>query len=505
MLVASHEGLAWSSIRNQVDRASTATVEMGGTLREVLTQAYYWLAAELTTILGFALAIIFIAHLLRQKRSPASTVAWLLVVVLIPYVGVPLYIFFGGRKLRRMAARKSPVYAGGAQRTAPAIDLDTERLLRSFGIPEARTGNRVDILETGEEAFARMRELIEEARHSIYITTFILGDDDVGRAFLDDLARKAGEGLVVRLLLDDVGSWWLRRRRLTPLLNAGGRAAYFMPMVHLPFRGRANLRNHRKLLIVDGRAAIAGGMNLTASYIGPLPDPRRWRDLAIAVEGPAVDDLEWLFRSDWRFTTGEDLPPNSRRVARPPSAPETPGAAGSTVQVVASGPDVAGDALYESLLSLIFFARTRVWIVTPYFVPDEMLVRALVLATRRGVDVRLIVPWKSNHPITDFAREGYIRELYEAGAEVLLYRPTMLHAKAVLFDDRLAVIGSANMDNRSLFLNYEVALYVFDADRAREVARWIERLAGGCTIYEPRPGGAREVAENVFRLLAPLL
>lgn len=471
-------------------------------MREILTQAYYWISAELTTLLGFALAVVFIAYIIRQKRSPASTLAWLLVVVLMPYVGVPLYIFFGGRKMSRMAAGKTPVYAGLAHRAAPALDLDAERLLRSFGVPEAKPGNAVEILETGEEAFTRILELIDEARSTLHVTTFILADDESGRAVLEALTRKAAEGVSVRLLLDDVGSWWLRRRTLAPLLKAGGRAAYFMPMFHLPFRGRANLRNHRKLVIADGREAVAGGMNLAASYIGLLPDPRRWRDLAVAVEGPAVADLEWLFRSDWKFATGEALA--DLRAApgfdRPPTKSD-----GARVQVVASGPDVEGDPLYESLLSLIFFARRRVWIVTPYFVPDEMLVRSLVLATRRGVDVRLILPLRSNHPITDYAREAYIRELYEAGAEVLLYRPTMLHAKAVLFDDRLTVIGSANMDNRSMFLNYEVALYLFDEPRAADVARWIERLAAGCTVYEPKPGGLREIAENVVRLFAPLL
>ncbi|WP_068418067.1 cardiolipin synthase [Planctomyces sp. SH-PL62] len=478
-------------------------------MHDVLTKAYYWIVAELTTLLGFGLAIVFVAYLLRQKRSPASTLAWLLVIVLAPYVGVPLYILFGGRKMIRMAARKAPVYVGTAQRSSPSIDSDTERLLRSYGVPEARAGNHVAIMETGEESYARLMELIDEARSTIYITTFILGDDEVGRALISALARKAERGVLVRLLLDDVGSWWLRRKRLAPLTRAGGRVAYFMPMLHLPFRGRANLRNHRKLAVADGRWALAGGMNLTSAYMGPLPDHQRWRDLSIVVEGPAVEDLEWLFRSDWKFATGENVPAGRRRAAmgnpealRPPVQPSS---GGTTVQVVASGPDVDGDPLFESLLSLIFFARKRIWIVTPYFVPDDMLVRALVLAVRRGVDVRLIVPWKSNHPIADLAREGYIRELYEAGTEILLYRPTMLHAKAVLFDDRLTIIGSPNMDNRSLFLNYEVALYVFALDRVAEVARWIEQLAAGCTYYEPKRGGTREIAENVLRLFAPLL
>lgn len=473
---------------------------------EFLSSSAYWVLPELTALLGFLLALVFFAHLIRQKRSPSSTIAWLLAVVLVPYIGVPLYIMFGGRKLKRMAARKQRVYAPRRVKRASAIDIDTRRLLQSHGVPAESHGNRVEIIETGEEAYHRLIEMIENARSSVFITTYVLSADEVGRALIDLLARKAREGVMVRLLLDDAGSWRLRRRSLTPLTEAGARVAHFMPMLRNPFRGRANLRNHRKIVVVDRRLGFAGGMNLTSKYIGPLPDPRRWRDLAVVVEGPAVDDLEWLFRSDWKFTTKEELTaPPPREATEFGGGPTSRSPGDAIVQVVASGPDVDGDPLYESLLSLIFFARERVWIVTPYFVPDEMLIRALILAVRRGVDVRLIVPWRSNHPIVDLAREGYIRELHEAGARVLMYRPTMLHAKALVFDDRLAMIGSPNMDYRSFFLNYEVALYIFSPPRVAETSRWAERLMAGSIRYEPKRGGVREIAENVLRLLSPLL
>jgi len=473
---------------------------------EFLRSSVYWVVPELTALLGFLLALVFFAHLLRQKRSPSATIAWLLAVVLAPYVGVPLYIMFGGRKLQRMAARKQRMYAPRRPKKAAAIDSDTRRLLQSYGVPPESHGNRVEVVETGEEAYHRLVEMIENARSSVFITTYVLNADEVGRTLIDLLSRKAREGVTVRLLLDDAGSWRLRRSSLSPLTQAGARVAHFMPMLTNPFRGRANLRNHRKLVVVDRLTAFAGGMNLTSEYIGPLPDPRRWRDLAVFVEGPAVDDLDWLFRSDWKFATKEELAaPPPREPTEFGGLPATHGPGDATVQVVASGPDVDGDPLYESLLSLVFFARERIWIITPYFVPDEVLVRALGLAVRRGVDVRLIVPWRSNHPIVDLARESYIRELHEAGARVLLYRPTMLHAKAVIFDDRLSMIGSPNMDNRSFFLNYEVALYIFSPARVTEMSRWAERLMAGSTRYEPKRGGVRELAENVLRLLSPLL
>jgi cardiolipin synthase len=273
-----------------------------------------------------------------------------------------------------------------------------------------------------------------------------------------------------------------------------------MPVVNL-FRGRANLRNHRKLVVVDSRSAVTGGMNLAWPYIGPAGSSGLWQDLSAVVQGPAVADLDSLFASDWRFATGQD--PQA-------PAPELPdpcarGFESTTIQVVASGPDVAGDPLYEALLALIFAAQTRIWIVTPYYVPDEMLARALGLAARRGVDVRLILPERSNHITADLARASYLRDLHTAGGRILLYEPTMLHAKAVLFDDRLAVIGSANMDMRSLFLNFEVALFVRSPREVDHVAAWAEKLMANSIPELPTPGWARELAENVVRLLSPLL
>jgi cardiolipin synthase len=177
----------------------------------------------------------------------------------------------------------------------------------------------------------------------------------------------------------------------------------------------------------------------------------------------------------------------------------------SVVQVVASGPDVAGDPLYESLLALIFAARDRIWIITPYFVPDEMLSRALSLAARRGVDVRLLVPARSNHLTADLARASYLRDLHQAGGRVLFYKPVMMHAKAILFDDQLAVIGSANMDMRSLLLNYEIALYLYSPAQVEQVSVWANSLFADAELELPPPGWLREIFENIVRLLSPLL
>jgi cardiolipin synthase len=473
---------------------------------EFFNSSDYWLLPELTTHLGFLLALVFLAYLIKQRRPPASTMAWLLLVVFLPYVGVPLYLMIGGRKMRRMARRKARVYDRSEERPLNQFADGTERFLRSYGVPPSSSDNRLEMLTDGEVAFDRLIKIIDQAQTTIHITTYILGRDSVGVELLNRLAAKAAGGVSVRLLLDDVGSWRVGRRFLLPLLKAGGKVAYFMPMLHFPFRGRANLRNHRKIVVVDGRTALTGGMNLAWPYMGPTRDPNYWRDLAILVEGPAAADLESLFHSDWSFTTGEELPASSiRRDSPGPTSSEGREAQTSVVQVVASGPDVPDDPLYETLVSLIFAARRRIWIVTPYFIPDEMLARALRLAARRGVDVRLIVPAHSNHISADLARESYLRELHEAGGKVLLHQPVMLHAKAVIFDHHLAVIGSANMDNRSLFLNYEVALFLYTAERVQEVSQWVNSLEEDCLRDLPKPGMARELIENVVRLFAPLL
>jgi len=471
---------------------------MEGNVPSQHSQEFYWILSPLLTYLGFLLALVLLARMLRTQRSPASTIAWLLIILLVPYVGVPLYLMLGGRKMRMRAGQKEPVYHFRRISHNGSVIGPAERVLQSYGVPPATPGNRVSALPSGEDAYRHLLELIDNAKTSIHITTYILGRDKVAEAIVARLAARAREGVEVRLLLDSVGSWRVRRRFLAPLYEAKAKVAFFMPVFHTPFRGRANLRNHRKIVVIDGRHALTGGMNLAEEYMGPTPSPKRWRDFSLAISGPAVADLAALFRSDWKFTTGEDVTTDA--APPPPLEGEQ-----SVAQVVASGPDVAGDPLFESLVSLIFTATSRIWVVTPYFVPDETLARALDLAARRGVDVRLVVPEQSNHLMADLARASYVRELHSSGGQILLFEPVMLHAKVVLIDDHLAIVGSANMDMRSLFLNYEVALFLTSREEIEETAAWIESLMAESHAGLPIGGTYRALAEDVVRLLSPLL
>jgi cardiolipin synthase len=448
--------------------------------------------SHLVSIVGLVLGLLLIAHAAGQRRGPQSTLAWVLAIVLIPYVGVPLYLLFGGRKLRRDADKKQRLYEPSA-RDLPPPEAGIAGMLVVSGAPPPRTGNRIELLLSGEDAFRATVDLIERAQRSIELSTLILARDEVGRAVIDRLIAKARSGVRVRVLLDALFRFRAPRGLLASLREAGASIAWFAPVWHMPFRAHANLRLHRKILVVDGEVAIVGGMNLAREYMGPTALEGRWRDLAAIIAGPAVADVADVFHADWRFAAGESLPPAQR-----PAPTGT-----SALQVVGSGPDAASDLLYDAFLSTVFEARHRVWIATPYFVPDEALTHALVLAARRRVDVRVLIPQRSNHLSADLAGASYLRQVAEAGARIARFRPGMMHAKVLIADEALAVIGSANFDMRSLFLDYEIGVLLSDRESIDSLSRWYEALLGECGELVPaRPG--RALVEGVARLIGPL-
>ena len=480
---------------------------------ETLHQAYDALLAHpvingllphLLTVAGLLLALFAIARLMSERKQPGNTFAWLLAIALIPYLGVPLFLMFGGRKVKKLAslkARLCPVIPN-APRTAAASTF-AAHVLTLNGVCPPIGGNRVHFLTSGEEAFAALERGIREAKHTIHLMTFILGRDAVGERIIQLLAQRAREGVRVRLLLDALGCFMTSGSFCDPLREAGGEVFKFMPVVPLSTRGSANLRNHRKIAIIDHQIGALGGRNLAAEYMGPTPLKRRWRDFGAVIEGPAVALLNEIFLADWAYASGQPL---ARLQKELPPAPAPVGA--SELQVVASGPDVAGDPLYEGILSLVQQAEKSVWIVTPYFIPDEVLYRSLLVQARAGIDVRLVVPAKSNHPVTDLARRFYLRGLHAAGVKVLLYQHGMSHAKLLLVDGQTGLFGSANMDLRSLFVNFEVGVVTYSATEAAAMGAYIETIFA---LSKPMPEPRRErrlmprIGEEVARLIAPLL
>jgi len=461
--------------------------------------------AHVLTIAGFLLAIFLVARLMSEKKAPANTFAWLLVIILIPYVGVPLFLIFGGRKLRRLAERKSqliPALPGSLAVPTALPDGPLAHTVTAAGGCPPVGGNSVQLLKTGQEEFEMLVRHIRRARHHIHITTFILGRDETGRELVNLLAERARQGVKVRLLLDSLGCLFSRSHFVKPLLKAGGRVGRFMPVMPFSSRGSANLRNHRKMAIFDHTTAIIGGRNLAREYMGPKPYKKRWRDLGTLIEGPAAALLNEVFIADWCFTTRET--PDALHAEIPENVVEPRGE--SELQVVASGPDVRGDPLYEGIVAMIQEAEQSIWIVTPYFIPDDVLLRSLIVKARAGREVTLIVPAHSNHPVTDFARHYYTRELRQAGARILHYTGGMLHAKAMVIDDRAGLVGSANFDLRSLFVNFEIGVFAHSAPDIAALKAWMNDLASRC---RPAPERRRRVVGNVVedlsRLLAPLL
>jgi len=462
---------------------------------------------DLLTIGGFVLALLLVARLMSQKKAPANTFAWLLVIVLLPYVGVPLYLIFGGRKLRRLAARKAPLTPHLTHSPATASAFATQPVahtIMSSGAGAPVAGNRLKLLTTGEDTYAALVKQIRAARHTIHINTFILGRDDTGRSLVRLLAERAREGVKVRLLLDAVGCMFIHPSFHAELRAAGGEVCKFMRVLPFTSRGSANLRNHRKIAVFDHAIAIVGGHNLANEYMGATPFRKRFRDLGALIEGPAATLLNEVFIADWCFASRQS-PESLRPGARIDSAADRGPA---ELQVVASGPDVPGDPLYEGIISMIQEAEQSIWIVTPYFIPDDVLLRSLIVKARAGREVTLIVPEHSNHPVTDFARRHYIRELCLAGGRVLLFQPGMMHSKAVIVDDRVGLLGSANFDLRSLFVNFEIGVVVHTSDEALAMKAWARAQAESCREFVNRKRPHRlwtGMLEDFSRLLAPLL
>ncbi len=451
----------------------------------------FWIVTHLEIVIAALLVLVAGVVLLQQRRTPQSTVAWLLAMVAVPYFAVPLFLALGFRKRR---ARFRPIAFAPHGGGVPEKVAQSDQILQRLGLPPAATGNWFTLIETGEEAWRELIALVDSAEYSLEVEFYVLLNDDVGRAFVEALTRRAKQGVKVRLLLDRLGSLFPPRAALSALRQAGGEVLFFSPLLQLPRVGHVNLRNHRKLVITDGERVFSGGMNVGGEYMGPYPVPDRWIDLAFILEGPAVPACHDVFLSDWAVAGGEKLDVTAE--------PEPAGTA--IVQTVSSGPDMATDPLHDVLVSAIHAAQRRVWVVTPYFLPTEMLSHALVLAARRGIDVRILLPQKSNQKLADFARGAYLREVAEAGARVMFFQKGMLHAKATFIDD-FAYAGSANFDVRSMLLNFEFVLFLYDEGSVGTLEDWYLRQEPACREGLAQAGVARRVLEGVFRLGAPVL
>jgi cardiolipin synthase len=434
-------------------------------------------------------------HVSGQRRHPSAAIAWVLLIALVPYIGLPFFLVLGTRKFVRPPRRP----AAPQQTFDDTVRAWAIATLEGMGLGTPEAQQTVRFHADGRVAWDELAAIIDGARRRLDICTYVLANDEVGRRVVDLLRARAGAGVRVRLLLDAAGSLRTSRRQIRRLRDAGVQVRWFMPLLHNPMRGRVNLRNHRKLAIADGHRLWSGGRNLAAEYFQGHGRAPAWTDLSFTVHGSLAQAALDLFDSHWRHTSGPQE--NSPQADAPEPGGSAPEAGRHLAQMVPSGPDQAEDTVYALLLTAIYRARQRVLAVTPYFVPDDNLLTALRLAARRGVHVELIVPQRSNHRLADIARQRALRDLVAAGAQVRL-TAGMTHAKAIVVDDALALAGSLNLDARSLFLNFELMVAFYAANDIAAVDHWIAATSRGTRKFVAHPVSLwRDILEGLVRWL----
>jgi len=419
-----------------------------------------------------------------ERRPPSIAIAWVFGLITLPYLALPAYLLFGRRKLQR---KISPCLS---PRTA--AKHWAEDLIESFGLPPAAPA-LVRMHRDGAEARNALHEVMSRATQRLDICTYILGNDEFGTETTARMIACVERGVRVRFLIDGVGAIQLPRSWFKRMHTAGAETAIFSPLLARRTPGPRNLRNHRKWVLADGEHLWSGGRNLAAEYFCGAPGKAAWLDLSFDLTGAVAASAANQFETDWAAAGGA---PGPRIAVLKRDYP------GGRSQFLPSGPDQTEDTVRALLIDACYHARWRMIAVTPYFVPDSSLEAAMRLAARRGVKIDLCIPAKSNHRLADFVRNRSLRALSSAGVSIHLL-PYMNHAKAMVFDDDLALCGSTNLDSRSLLLNYESAVVFYGAHEIEWLAEWIGGLFPGARAFDDqRPSLVRDVCEGLLLTIA---
>ena len=433
------------------------------------------IAASLT-VLGLAVGAYAAGHALLHKRDHRAALGWITICLLLPVLGPFLYLVMGVNRIRTRARKLTPS-EGEAEALADPTATDASCAQELSRIPDELSalehigrvmsgrdlvaGNRVSLLHNGEAAYPAMLEAIESAERRVFLATYIFHSDGTGRQFVDALARAVRRGIEVRVLVDGVGELYSRPRARNLLHEAGVPVARFLPPRLLPPSIFLNLRNHRKILVVDGTSAFVGGMNVGDHHLASRSeDSSRVVDLHLGVEGPVAVEVERTFLEDWRFASGEELPSSAVDTADHPRA---------LCRVIVDGPNEDLNRLQSVLAGAISAARHRISIMTPYFLPPRELIAALQGAALRGVEVSVILPANNNLPFMTWAACKMLWELAEFGVRIFFQGGPFVHSKLFVVDEDYAHIGSANLDARSLRLNFELALEIYSRPLVTEL------------------------------------
>jgi cardiolipin synthase len=477
----------------------------------------------------FIYAIILLANIVlaavlifMERRNIAATWAWLMVLLFLPIVGFILYLVFGQklskRKLYRLKEGEFSQFQSAVEREKqllesgefrvhdPAMEKHRDMIYMNVVSDGAlyTQDNIVRIHTEGQELFEEMLAEIERAQEHVHLLYYILRKDDLGKRLLRLLVAKAEQGVEVRVLYDAVGSSEITPRFFRSLLAAGGEAVPFFPSKIPLINFRVNFRNHRKLTIIDGKIGYIGGFNIGDEYLGKDKHLGYWRDTHLRIEGNAVHMLQARFFLDWNLSSPKRMPESHLYF---PACEEVAG--GSGVQIVSSGPNSEKQQIKHALLKMIYKAKKRIYLQTPYFIPDESILIALKMAAMSGVDVRVMIPGRPDSKMVYWASHSYLGNVVKSGVRCFLYEKGFLHAKTIVVDTELASVGTANVDIRSFKLNFETNAFLYDTQLAAKLEEYFLRDQEEChevTIeqYLKRPLYLR-ILESLTRLLSPIL
>ncbi len=480
-----------------------------------------WEHSLAVLIIVYLLTMIFIAILIvLENRSPLRTISWVLVLVLLPFVGIVFYLFFGQEyRKKKMFSRKG---LKNLERLRAMTQSQLEKLPHNYrdfskSVYHKRhlinlmlansnalltQNNEITVLKDGGQTFPAIFQALESARHHIHLEYYIIGNDTTGNYLREVLIRKAKEGVEVRLIYDDVGSWELPQKYIRSLKDAGVKIDCFMKVRFPHLTSRVNYRNHRKIIVVDGEIAFTGGVNIADRYLNGTKRLGTWRDTHLMLKGGAATGLQIVFMADWFFVSGEILQGGKYFL------PLNHGK-GKLAQIVASGPDSDWESIGQAYFSAIASARERVYIATPYLIPTPEIANAMKVAALGGIDIRVLLPQRSDAHIPKWSTNSYVEELLEAGVKVFQYQPGFMHSKMIIVDGVFASVGTANFDFRSLETNFEVNAMVYDEKIASVLENhFLEDLSQSREIllqeWRDRPWSSK-AKESFARLLSPML
>lgn len=471
-----------------------------------------WLAAVIGLIYLAAATCIY--RILMTYRTAQSALAWVLALIGLPYIAVPMFLLFGRNRFggylraRRTGDAALTDLLNRFEQQAVSINQrdhehfhDELQVLCKLGRQPFTKGNQCDLLKDGEATFEALFDAMENARRYILLEFYIVRSDKIGQRIKSILKRKLAQGVEVWFLYDDIGSVWLPRKYLRELAAAGANVASFGDGNLRRMRLQVNFRNHRKLLVCDGEVGFVGGINLGDEYLDTAMDGEPWRDSHCRITGPAVTGLQLAWLEDWNWAS-EEFPTLNW-------TPSMPARGNQEVLILPTGPADTYETCTLFFLNCINNARERIWIASPYFVPDFQIMNALQLAALRGVDVRIIIPEKSDSPLIRLAAYSYLVQACQAGITIYQYQPGFMHQKMVLVDNRYAALGTANLDNRSMRLNFEITAISTASDFVEGVERMLDEDLASCRLMTERDYQDRSIAFRLacrtIRLAAPLL